>query len=98
MIAEDEFQSLFTSPAVTVNGSDTINAGLETASEISSPAIVQFSGSGVAFHVGKGLINDNLCDAIAGDFSGVKHVHDLSATYGVTVVTRTDHAARKWLP
>ena len=98
MIAEDEVQSSFTFPAVTVNGSGTINAGLETASVISSPAIVQFSGSGVAFYVDKGLSNDNLRDAIAGAIAGAKPAHDLSPIYSATVMTRTDHADRKWLP
>ena len=106
VITGDEVQQLFAYaktnafalPAVNVTGSNTINAVLETASEINSPAIIQFSGSGAAFYAGKGLNNDNLRASIAGAVAGAKHVHDLAPVYGARVMTHTDHAARKWLP
>lgn len=106
VITGDEVQQLFAYakaksfalPAVNVTSSNTINAVLETVSEINSPAIVQFSGSGAAFYAGKGLSNDNLRASIAGAISGAKHVHDLAPAYGAHVMTHTDHAARKLLP
>lgn len=106
VITGDEVQQLFAYakanafalPAVNVTGSNTINAVLETASEINSPAIIQFSGSGAAFYAGKGLSNDNLRASIAGAIAGAKHVHLMAPVYGAWVMTHTDHAARKWLP
>lgn len=106
VITGDEVQELFAYakanafalPAVNVTSSNTINAVLETASEINSPAIIQFSGSGAAFYAGKGLNNDNLRSSIAGAVAGAMHVHQMAPLYGAHVMTHTDHAARKLLP
>jgi len=106
VITGDDVQQLFAYaknnafalPAVNVTGSNTINAVLETAAEINSPAIIQFSGSGAAFYAGKGLDNNNLRASIAGAVAGASHVHQLAPLYGARVMTHTDHAARKWLP
>ena len=42
----------FALPAVNVIGNNTINAVLETASEINSPVIIQFSNGGAHFNAG----------------------------------------------
>ena len=88
----------FAIPAVNVIGSNTINAVLETASEINSPVIIQFSNGGAQFNAGKGLNNSNEKAAIFGAVAGAKHVHELSKLYGATVILHTDHCAKKLLP
>jgi fructose-bisphosphate aldolase class II len=72
-------------PAVNVTGTDTINSVLETAREVGSPVIIQFS-------------NDGQQSAILGAISGAKHVHLMAEAYGVPVIMHTDHAAKKLLP
>ncbi|MFT4834109.1 MAG: fructose-bisphosphate aldolase class II [Marinoscillum sp.] len=88
----------FALPAVNTIGTDTINAVLESARDVNSPVIVQFSNGGAAFIAGKGLSNDGQQAAIAGAVAGAKHVHLLAEKYGVSVILHTDHAARKLLP
>ena len=88
----------FALPAVNVIGSDTINAVLEAAKELNSPAIIQFSNGGAQFNAGKGLSNANEKAAIAGAIAGAKHVHTLAEAYGVTAILHTDHCAKKLLP
>jgi len=85
-------------PAVNVIGSNSINGVLETAAEINSPVIIQFSNGGSKFNAGKGLSNDNEKAAILGAATGAKHVHDLAEAYGATVIMHTDHCAKKLLP
>lgn len=85
-------------PAVNVIGSNSINAVMETAAELNSPVIIQFSNGGAQFNAGKGLPNENEKAAILGAVSGAKHVHDLAEAYGVTVILHTDHCAKKLLP
>ncbi|WP_283640315.1 class II fructose-bisphosphate aldolase [Mesonia mobilis] len=85
-------------PAVNVVGSNTINAVLETAAELNSPVILQFSNGGAIFNAGKGLSNENQQAAILGGVTGAKHVHDLAEAYGATVILHTDHCAKKLLP
>ena len=89
---------LFAIPAVNVIGSNSINAVLETASEINSPVIIQFSNGGAQFNAGKSLNNSDEKSAIAGAIAGAKHVHELSKLYGATVILHTDHCAKKLLP
>lgn len=88
----------FALPAVNVTGTNTINAVLETARELNSAVIIQFSNSGAAFVSGKGLSNDGQQSSIAGAISGAMHVHNMAEMYGVTVILHTDHAAKKLLP
>jgi len=88
----------FALPAVNVTGSNTINTVLETAAELNSPVIIQFSNGGAHFNAGKGLSNENQKAAIAGGISGAKHVHELAKVYGATVIMHTDHCAKKLLP
>ena len=88
----------FALPAVNVTGSNTINAVLETAAELNSPVIIQFSNGGAQFNAGKGLSNENQKAAIAGAVAGAKHIHELATHYGATVILHTDHCAKKLLP
>jgi fructose-bisphosphate aldolase class II len=86
----------FAIPAVNVVGSNSINAVLESAAKVNSPAIVQFSNGGASFFAGKGIPSGN--GAVLGAIAGAKHVHTLAEAYGVPVILHTDHAARKLLP
>ena len=88
----------FALPAVNVIGSNSINAVLETAKELNSPVIIQFSNGGAQFNSGKGLSNQNQNSAIAGAIAGAKHVHELAELYGATVILHTDHCAKNLLP
>lgn len=91
-------QKKFAMPAVNVINTSTVNAVMETARELNSPAMIQFSNGGAQFFAGKGLNNDGQRACIAGGISGAHHVHQLAALYGATVVLHTDHAAKKLLP
>ena len=88
----------FALPAVNVTGTNTINAVLETAREVKSAVMIQFSNSGAAFYAGKGLSNDGQQASVAGAVSGALHVHEMAQHYGVPVILHTDHAAKKLLP
>lgn len=88
----------FALPAVNVIGSDTINGVLETASTLNSPVIIQFSNGGAQFNAGKALSNEGQQAAVLGAVAGAKHVHQLAAAYGATVILHTDHCAKKLLP
>lgn len=88
----------FAIPAVNVVGTNSVNAVLETARDVQSPVIIQFSNGGAVFFGGKGLSNENQVAAIAGGISGALHVHNMAEYYGVPVVLHTDHASKKLLP
>ncbi|MFK7972804.1 MAG: class II fructose-bisphosphate aldolase [Bacteroidia bacterium] len=88
----------FALPAVNVVGTNSVNAVLETARELNSPVIVQFSNGGASFFAGKGLSNEGQQAAILGGVSGAHHVHLLAEAYGVPVILHTDHCAKKLLP
>ena len=88
----------FALPAVNVIGSNSVNTVLETAAELNSPVIIQFSNGGAHFNAGKGLSNESQKAAIAGGVAGAKHVHELAKAYGATVILHTDHCAKKLLP
>lgn len=88
----------FALPAANVIGSSSINAVLETAAELNSPVMIQFSNGGAAFNAGKGLSNDEQKAAIAGAVAGAHHVHMMAEAYGVPVILNTDHCAKKLLP
>jgi len=92
-IAKDEGFAL---PAVNVVSTTSINAVLESAKNVSSPVIVQFSNGGGAYYGGKGLPSAEA--AVLGSISGAQHVHTVAKAYGIPVVLHTDHAARKLLP
>lgn len=88
----------FAIPAVNVTGTDTVNAVMETARDVNSPVIIQFSNGGAVFFAGKGLGNDQQKGAVAGAVSGAHHIHQLAELYGACVILHTDHAAKKLLP
>ncbi len=88
----------FAIPAVNVVGSNSVNAVLETAREVNSPVIIQYSNGGAIFNAGKGLSNENQKAAILGAKTGAMHVHELASHYGVSVILHTDHCAKKLLP
>lgn len=88
----------FALPAVNVIGTNSINAVLETAKQVNSPVIIQFSNGGGQFFAGKGLPNDQQQASIAGAISGAHHIHQVAVHYGVPVIIHTDHAAKKLLP
>ena len=85
-------------PAVNVIGNNSINSVLETASELNSPVIIQFSNGGSLFNAGRGLNNNNHMACIKGAIAGAKHVHELAKSYSATVILHTDHCERKLLP
>ncbi len=86
----------FALPAVNVVGTNSINAALESAREVNSPIIIQFSNGGAAFFAGKGI--DGSRAAILGAISGAMHVHSVVEAYDVPVILHTDHANKKLLP
>ena len=88
----------FALPAVNVVSTSTINAVLETAKEVNSPVIIQFSNGGAHFYAGKSLNNENQKASVAGAISGALHIHQIAELYGVTVILHTDHAAKNLLP
>lgn len=88
----------FALPAVNVIGTNSVNAVLETARDVNSPVIIQFSNGGAHFFAGKGLTSEEQMGAIAGAISGALHVHNVAEYYGVPVILHTDHAAKKLLP
>ncbi len=88
----------FAMPAVNVVGTNSVIAVLETAREVNSPVMIQFSNGGGNFFAGKGLSNKDQQASILGSVSGAMHVHTLAEAYGVTVVLHTDHCAKNLLP
>ncbi|MEM7115813.1 MAG: class II fructose-bisphosphate aldolase [Chloroflexota bacterium] len=106
VLTGQQLQDLFTAakeqqfalPAANVVGTNSVNAVLETARDVNSPVILQFSNGGATFFAGKGLDNSGQQAAVAGAVSGAEHVHKVAALYGTRVILHTDHAARKLLP
>ncbi len=97
-IFNDAQENEYALPAVNVVGTNSINAVLETAAEVNSPVMIQFSNGGGVFYAGKSLPNENQRAAVAGSVSGAMHVHAMARAYDVPVILHTDHAARKLLP
>ncbi len=88
----------FALPAANVVGTNSVNAVLETARDVNSPVVLQFSNGGSVFFAGKGMGNLGQQAAIAGAISGAQHVHKVAALYDARVILHTDHCARKILP
>ena len=97
-ILNDALENEYALPAVNVVGTNTVNAVLETASQVNSPVMIQFSNGGGVFFAGKSLANDGQAGAVAGSVSGARHVHAMAEAYDVPVILHTDHCARKLLP
>lgn len=85
-------------PAVNVIGTNSINAVLEAARNISSPVIIQLSHGGASFFAGKGLNLAGQDAAVLGAVAAAKYVHQVAAYYEVPVILHTDHAEKKLLP
>ena len=81
-----------------MSGTNTINAVLESASEINSPVIIQFSNGGSQFIAGKGMSNENNKSSISGSIAGAYHIHNVMDNYGTKVIIHTDHCSRSLLP
>lgn len=92
-VFNDAKEKQYALPAVNVIGTNSINAVLETARDLNSPVIVQFSNGGGAFYAGKGMANDKQQASIIGSVSGAQHVHMVAEAYGVPVIVHTDHCA-----
>ena len=97
-VFEDAKKNKYALPAVNVTNTSTVNAVMETAAEVNSPAIIQFSNGGCLFFAGKSLSNKDHKAAISGGISGAMHVHQMAKIYGVSIILHTDHAAKKLLP
>ncbi|VFP78267.1 Fructose-bisphosphate aldolase class 2 [Buchnera aphidicola (Cinara cuneomaculata)] len=80
----------FAIPAINCISTDSINCVLESASQMKSPIIIQFSYGGAQFISGLGLKNNHI-HAIAGAISGAQHVHMISKYYNIPVILHTDH-------
>ena len=74
-------------PAVNVTSTSTVNTVLETAAELNSPVIIQFSAGGCQFFAGKGLKDDNFVASINGGISGAYHVHQMSKVWSNCNIT-----------
>lgn len=85
-------------PAVNVIGTNSVNAVLETAREVNSPVIIQFSNGGGAFYAGKAVKNDAQQASVLGSVSGAHHIHMMAEAYNVPVIIHTDHCAKNLLP
>jgi fructose-bisphosphate aldolase, class II len=92
-VFNDAMERQYALPAVNVIGTNSVNAVLETAREVNSPVIVQFSNGGGAFFAGKGLSNEAQRASIIGSVSGAHHIHAVAEAYGVPVIVHTDHCA-----
>ena len=97
-IFNDAQENEYALPAVNVVGTNSVNAVIETAAELNSPVMIQYSNGGGIFFAGKSLSNQDQKAAIAGSVSGAMHVHAMAEAYDVPVILHTDHAARKLLP
>jgi len=97
-VYQDALENKYAIPAVNIVGTNSINAVMETAKDLSSPVIVQLSNGGASFYAGKGLSLEDQKSAILGAVSAAQHVHLLAEHYDIPVILHTDHAARKLLP
>ena len=57
-IFDDALENNYALPAVNVVGTNSVNAVIETAAELNSPVMVQFSNGGGIFYAGKSLSNE----------------------------------------
>ena len=90
-VFSDAKKNKYALPAVNVTNTSTVNTVLETASEVNSPVIIQFSTGGCDFFAGKGLNNKNKLASINGGISGAMHVHQMAKAYNTSVILHTDH-------
>ncbi len=88
----------FALPAANCIGSNSMNAVMETAGRLKSPAVIQFSTSGSAFVGGKNVPVDSAQASILGSVAGALHVRTMAEAYGATVLLHTDHCPLGKLP
>ncbi|CAL4323002.1 Fructose-bisphosphate aldolase class 2 [Buchnera aphidicola (Periphyllus testudinaceus)] len=89
----------FAIPAINCINTDSINSVLQTASEIKSPVIIQFSYGGSIFISGKKNNKKEMFqEAIDGAVSGAKHIHLVSKHYNIPIIIHTDHCNKELLP
>merc|ERR1712141_915843 len=84
-------------PAFNCTSSSTINAVLESARNIKSPVIIQFSQGGAAFIAGKGIDNKKQKASILGCIAGAQHARLMAKHYGIPVILHSDRCAKKLL-
>ncbi|VFP78683.1 Fructose-bisphosphate aldolase class 2 [Candidatus Erwinia haradaeae] len=95
-IAKDNHFAL---PSVNCIDTNSINAVLETAAQVQSPVIIQFSYNGARFMAGKKLeLEPPHTASILGAISGAKHAHLMAKYYGIPIILHTDHCPEKLLP
>ena len=87
-------QKGFALPAANCIGSNSMNAVMETAGKLNSPAIIQFSSSGSAFVGGKNVPVDGTQASIKGSVAGALHVRTMAEAYDARVILHTDHCAK----
>ena len=97
-IFSDAKERNYALPGANVVGTNSVNSVIETARDMNSPVILQFSSSGSSYFAGKSLNNEGQRAAVIGAYSGARHVHDVAEMYGARVILHTDHCARKLLP
>ena len=97
-VFEDAKANRYALPAANVVGTNSVNAVLESAAQVNSPVIIQFSSGGSVFFAGKGLDNTEQNATITGGVSGALHVHTVAEAYGARVILHTDHCPKKNLP
>lgn len=85
-------------PAVNCVSLHAVNAAMETAAEVQSPIVIQFSMGGAEFIAGKSLRNKFFEANIAGGIAAAYYVHHMVQYYGISVILHTDHAIKAWLP
>jgi fructose-bisphosphate aldolase class II len=85
-------------PAVNCVSLHAVNAAMETAAEVQSPIIIQFSIGGSEFIGGKSLGNRFFEASIAGAIAAGYYVHQMVQYYGIPVILHTDHAIKASLP
>ena len=76
----------FALPAANVVGTNSVNAVLETARDVNSPVVLQFSNGGSVFFAGKGMGNLDQQAAIAGDKAVISEMTDHLEAYLEAVV------------
>ncbi|MBK4765375.1 MAG: class II fructose-bisphosphate aldolase [Pantoea sp. Brub] len=92
-------QNKFALPAINCINLDSINAVLESACNMRSPIIIQFSNTGAAFIIGKGFKSSKLQESsILGAIVGANYVHFMASKYNIPVILHTDHCTKQSLP
>ena len=84
----------FALPAANCIGSNSMNAVMETAGQLQSPVVIQFSTSGSAFVGGKAVPVDSTRASVLGAIAGARHVRTMAEAYDARVLLHTDHCPK----